>query len=387
MLDARSGEFRKKRRFSIPGLLIFSLMVFTVFTAAAVFAGQEVTARPQVRPQTPEQKEIAALESQIKDLQKRIRTLHAQSRPARMKGDADRKAQDDALIAQLCQGKVAYSKVSYKSPADGLEIPAYLFLPLKPGGPQAHPALIWVHGGVHSSFASATIPFVIQAVERGYVVVAPDYRGSTGYGQAFYEAIDYGGYEIDDVLGAYDYLKSQVPAADPDRAGMMGWSHGGFITLHSLIRDEGRIFKCGYAGVPVTNLVFRLSYKGPDYAAEFVDEPRIGGAVHEKPDVYIARSPMYHVDKIKVPVMVHVATNDQDVNFVEDQMMIHALEYHIPALADTKIYIDPPGGHSFERLVNKEKTAPQNTPPQVDGWNRIWKFLETNLKPGPAPER
>jgi dienelactone hydrolase len=79
--------------------------------------------------------------------------------------------------------------------------------------------------------------------------------------------------------------------------------------------------------------------------------------------------------------MVHVATNDQDVNFVEDQMMIHALHYHIPQLAETKIYIDPPGGHSFDRLVNKEKTAPQNTPPQRDSWNRIWAFLEDNLKP------
>ena len=56
---------------------------------------------------------------------------------------------------------------------------------------------------------------------------------------------------------------------------------------------------------------------------------------------------------------------------------------HVPceALAETKIYVDPPGGHSFDRLVNKEKTAPQNTPPQRDSWNRIWTLLETNLKP------
>jgi len=387
MRDTRRGHLCEKRWPSIPRVVIFSLIfiAFFLFPAKTAWAGQQAAAPAQVRPQTPEQKEIAALRGQITDLQKKIRELRARGLPGRMKADADRKVKDDALIVELCRAKVSFSKVSYKSPADGLEIPAYLFLPLKPEGPKAHPALLWVHGGVHSSFASAAIPFVIQAVERGYVVLAPDYRGSTGYGQAFYEAIDYGGYEIDDALGAYDYLKSQVPAADPDRVGMIGWSHGGFITLHSLIRDEGRIFKCGYAGVPVTNLVFRLSYKGPDYADEFVDEPRIGGAVHEKPAVYIARSPMYHVDKIKVPVMVHVATNDMDVNFVEDQMMIHALEYHIPELADTKIYVDPPGGHSFERLVNKEKTAPQNTPPQVDGWNRIWKFLETNLKPGSPP--
>ena len=94
-----------------------------------------------------------------------------------------------------------------------------------------------------------------------------------------------------------------------------------------------------------------------------------------------AASPVFHVDKIKAPIMVHVATNDRDVNFVECAMMVHALEYHIPHLAETKVYVDPPGGHSFDRLVNEERTASQNTPPQRDSWNRIWTFLEENLKP------
>jgi dipeptidyl aminopeptidase/acylaminoacyl peptidase len=262
-----------------------------------------------------------------------------------------------------------------------MEIPAYLFQPLKPRGPKGHPALVWVHGGVASGFSSGSVPFIRQAVERGYVVIAPDFRGSTGYGEAFQEAIDYGGYEIDDTLTAIDYLKANLPHVDPDRLGMIGWSHGGFITLHSLIRDEGKTLKCGYAGVPVTNLVFRLSYKGPGYESSFVKQKRIGGEVYEKRDIYIERSPVYHVDKIKVPVLVHVATNDQDVNFVEDQMMIYALNYHIPQLAQTRIYVDPQGGHSFDRLLNADRTGPLNTPQQRDSWNRIWAFLEWNLKP------
>ncbi len=332
-------------------------------------------------PLTPEQQEMARLRQQIRDLQTKYFEMRAKLPDAQAKADMENNKKDDDLIAQLCQGAVDFKKTAYPSGADGLQIPAYLFLPLTPRGPKGHPALIWVHGGVHSSFSSSFIPFVRQAVERGYVVIAPDYRGSTGYGAAFYEAIDYGGYEIDDVMSAVEYLKANVSAVDMDRIGVIGWSHGGFIALHSLIRDQGAILKCGYAGVPVTNLVFRLSYKGPDYTADFATEKRIGGQVHEKQAVYIERSPVYHVDKIKVPVMVHVATNDQDVNFVEDQFMIYALQYHIPKLAETKIYVDPPGGHSFDRLINKEKTAPQNTPPQRDSWNRIWAFLETNLKP------
>ena len=61
--------------------------------------------------------------------------------------------------------------------------------------------MIWVHGGVHGDWGITMFPFVKEAVERGYVVVAPDYRGSTGYGAAHYNAIDYGGKELDDVIG------------------------------------------------------------------------------------------------------------------------------------------------------------------------------------------
>ena len=304
-----------------------------------------------------------------------------QSSGSRYERDIERKKQDDELIRKLSAGAVDFKKITYRSSIGDLDIPAYLFQPLKPRGPKGHPALVWVHGGVASNFESSYMPFVKQAVERGYIVIAPEYRGSTGYGETFQEAIDYGGYEVEDSMSAADYLKANVPNVDPERIGVIGWSHGGYITLFSLIRDQGKTFKCGYAGVPVTNLVFRLSYKGPRYAADFIKEKRIGGAPHEKRDIYIERSPVYHVDKIKVPVLVHVATNDEDVNFVEDQFMVYALKYHLPQLADTKIYVDPPGGHHFDRLVNEAHTAPQNTPPQRDSWNRIWTFLEGNLKP------
>jgi len=366
----------------------FIVALALILVPAIQATGQQQTAPPaQEKPvrtkpaPTPEQMEILKIQTQIRELEKRAMELQAQIAPARHQRDMDNKKKDDELIAKLCSGLVDYKKITYKSRIEALDIPAYLFLPLQPRGPKGHPALVWIHGGVHSNFGSSFIPLVRAAVDRGYIVIAPDYRGSTGYGQAFYDAIDYGGYEVEDCISAVDYLKANVPQADQDRIGMIGWSHGGFITLHTLIRDQGQVFKCGFAGVPVTNLVFRLGFKGPGYASSFTTEKRIGGMPYEKPDIYIERSPLYHVDKIKVPVMVHVATNDTDVNFVEDQQMVHALRYHIPNLAETKVYIDPPGGHSFDRLVNAEKTAMQNTPPQRDSWNRIWTFLETNLKP------
>lgn len=300
---------------------------------------------------------------------------------ARFERDMERKARIDEEIAALCEGSVDYEKISYRSSIGDMDIPAYLFQPIEKRGDKGHPALVWVHGGVHGNFSANYLPFIKDALRRGYVVIAPEYRGSTGYGQTHHEAIDYGGYEVDDVMTAYDYLTENLSHVDPERIGMIGWSHGGFITLHSLIRDGNTKFKCGYAGVPVTNLVFRLSYKGPGYERNYTVQERIGGEVHERRDIYIERSPVFHVGEIKSPIMVHVATNDRDVNFVEDEQMIHALSYKIPQLAETKIYVDPPGGHSFDRLVNDDNTAPRNTPAQRDSWNRIWTFLEWNLRP------
>jgi len=371
------------------GYLLVAAMLAAVTLASPSLAqqtqGQQRRNQPASGQQTADQQAAEQIQKQIGELQQRLNEIRAREGAARSTAryarDIESKKQDDELIRKLSAGAVDFKKVTYRSSIGDMDIPAYLFQPLKPRGPKGHPALVWVHGGVASSFASDYLPLVRQAVERGYIVIAPEYRGSTGYGEAFQEAIDYGGYEVEDSMSAANYLKASVPSVDPERIGMIGWSHGGYITLFSLIRDQNKTFKCGYAGVPVTNLVFRLSYKGPGYESSFTKQKRIGGEVHQKRDIYIERSPVYHVDKIKVPVLVHVATNDTDVNFVEDQFMIYALKYHIPHLADTKIYVDPPGEHHFDRLVNKEKTAPQNTEAQRDSWNRIWTFLEGHLKP------
>jgi dipeptidyl aminopeptidase/acylaminoacyl peptidase len=241
-----------------------------------------------------------------------------------------------------------------------------------------------VHGGVHGNWGINMFPFVKDAVERGYVVICPEYRGSTGYGETHHNAIDYGGYEIDDTMSAVEYLKT-LPHVDPERLGIMGWSHGGYITLFSVFRDKTP-FKAAAAMVPVTNLVFRLSYKGPGYQRGFSTQPRIQGLPFEKRDLYIERSPLYHVDKLQTPLLVHVATNDTDVNFVEDQQIVDALRSRKPDLAETKVFVDPtPGpasvGHTFNRRTNVKTLERDDSPEQRDSWNRVWTFFEWHLKP------
>ena len=298
--------------------------------------------------------------------------------------DLKAKADADRRYAEASKGVMDFQKVSYRSSVGDMEIPAYLFQPLKRRGAKGHAAMVWVHGGVHGNWGLNMFPFVKDAVERGYVIICPEYRGSTGYGEKHHNAIDYGGYEIDDVMSAFGYLKT-LSYVDDERVGIMGWSHGGYITLFSVFREQTP-FKAAAAMVPVTNLVFRLSYKGPNYQRQFATQARIGGLPFEKRNIYIERSPLYHVDKLNTPLLVHVATNDTDVDFVEDQQIIDALRSRKPHFAETKIYVDPtPGpvsvGHTFNRRTNMDTLERDDSPEQRDSWNRTWAFFEWHLRP------
>jgi len=298
--------------------------------------------------------------------------------------DIAAKARTDSVYAARSRGVMDFSKIKYRSRAGDMDVPAYLFAPTSKRGARGHAAMVWVHGGVHGDWGQSMLPFVKEAVERGYVIVTPDYRGSNGYGAAHYNAIDYGGKEVDDVMAAYDYLKT-LPYVDPDRVGVMGWSHGGFIASHLVMRDETP-FKAAAAIVPVTNLVFRLGYKGPNYQRSFATQQALRGLPHERPEEYIKRSPLYQVEKLKTPILVHVATNDLDVNYVEDQQMVWKLRALKSDLAETKIYVDPPtwgssGGHAFSRRVDPNTLERVDSPEQIDSWNRTWVFFEWYLRP------
>ena len=280
------------------------------------------------------------------------------------------KAVTDSIFAARSVGVMKFSKVKYVSPVDGLEIPASVFEPLTSRGPRTQPALVWIHGGVHGNWDQNYLPFIIEAVKRGYVIIAPDYRGSTGYGKEFHERIDYGGKEVDDVLASVQVLHANANV-DTTRIGVMGWSHGGYITALLMMRHAREVpFRSGAAIVPVTNLLFRLSFKGPSYQRSFSTQDGLRGLPFENRAEYIRRSPYYWVDSLRAPLLVHVATNDEDVNFEEARPLVDALVARKPALAETKIYVNPtPGpasvGHTFSRRVNRQTLQLDDSPEQI----------------------
>jgi dipeptidyl aminopeptidase/acylaminoacyl peptidase len=300
---------------------------------------------------------------------------------------AREQAQTDAAWRTASAGFMQIEKISYRSRAGDLDVPAFVFLPTTSRGPKAHAALVWVHENIRGHLYEHYIPYIREATAKGYVVIAPEYRGSIGYGKAYYDAIDYGGAEVEDVVTAVDVLKTKYPQVDPARIGIIGWSHGGMITLLSITRNAST-FKAAVAMVPVTNLFQRLAWKGVERQHELIDPSnRYGGLPSEKPEVYKDRSPLYNIDKLQIPLYVGVTRNDQDVNIEEDMQLVDALRSRKPHLAETMVYDNPPGGHTFDRRVDPKTWQPENTREQRDSWNRVWTVLDWNLDPfhGPVP--
>lgn len=246
----------------------------------------------------------------------------------------------------------------------------YVFIPRNIDPQSKVPLVVFSHGGVHASLSLVSAHTIRELIAQGYVVVAPDYRGSTGYGKGFWRNIDYGGLENEDVLASRDYVVESYSFIDPDRVGLVGWSHGGMISLMNLLNYPDK-YACAYAGVPVSDVAFRLSYQTKDYAKLFSADYHIGETVEQNEQEYLRRSPVGHAAKLVKPLMITTAENDDDVSVKEVQRMIDALTEHKKDF-EYKVYGPMSGAHVFDRLDTKEAT---------DIRYLAYKFIEPYLNP------
>jgi dipeptidyl aminopeptidase/acylaminoacyl peptidase len=247
---------------------------------------------------------------------------------------------------------------------------SYVFIPKEIDFNKKYPLLVFPHGGVHSNFSTYYTHIIRELMYQQYIVVAAEYRGSTGYGKSHYEKIDYGGREVEDVDSSRKYMLDNYDFVDPERVGLIGWSHGGLISLMNLFRYPEN-YKVAFAGVPVSDLITRLNYMDDDYDALYSADYHIGETPEENPEEYKRRSPAWNVEKLQTPLLIHTNTNDEDVRFIEVEVLLNALK-----AADKKfeyeIFEELPGGHSFDR---------QDTKLALSIRLKIYKFLAKYLNP------
>jgi dipeptidyl aminopeptidase/acylaminoacyl peptidase len=179
---------------------------------------------------------------------------------------------------------------------------------VEPEGDGPHPVMIFVHGGPHWLYSDHYMPEVQAYVDAGFLVAMPNYRGSTGYGKAWRDALtgDPGFTDVDDVTAGLDDILRR-PDVDPERVVVAGWSWGGYITLMELGRNPER-WTAGVAGIPVGDYV--MAYRDEAPSLQAMDRALFGGTPEEKPDLYERGNPTTYADEVTAPVIFIIGDND-----------------------------------------------------------------------------
>ena len=246
------------------------------------------------------------------------------------------------------QDLVPMKPIKYQS-RDGLTINGYLTLPK--GMPARNlPVIVNPHGGPWYRDAWGFNPEVQFLANRGYAVLQVNFRGSTGYGRKFWEASfkQWGKAMQDDITDGVQWLIKQG-IADPKRIGIYGGSYGGYATLAGLVYTPD-LYAVGVDYVGVSNL-FTFIKAIPAYWKPYLETlyEMIGDPEKDK-DLLTAASPVFHSEKIKVPLLIAQGANDPRVNKNESDQMVEALKargIEVPYIVKAN------EGHGFSNEENR----------------------------------
>jgi dipeptidyl aminopeptidase/acylaminoacyl peptidase len=207
---------------------------------------------------------------------------------------------------------------------DGTSVQAFLTLPLGRTAASKHPLIVEIHGGPHGQQGPDFNGKSQVFAAHGYAVLMVNYRGSTGYGQKFADAIfkDQDGKEAEDVISAVDASLKKWPFLDGTRMGIEGGSYGGQLTDWIITRTTR--FKAAIPSAGISNLVSfnYMSYYHDYLAVEFGKYPTEGALM----DTLWARSALRYTNKVKTPVLFVHGENDNDVPIAEDEQFYIALK-------------------------------------------------------------
>lgn len=231
---------------------------------------------------------------------------------------------NDAVMAELSLGSV--EDISFPS-RDGTAIHGLMIKPADFHPGRVYPTILWIHGGPNGQDAHGlpvdTYPLELERqwfAAHGYVVLAVNYRGSTGRGAAFAQAIeaDWGHKEVADLLSAMDYVVREK-IADPHRLGVGGWSYGGILTDY-LIASDTR-FKAAISGAGSANQL--TTYGADQYILQYNAELRPPWAA--TPLWVKVSYPFFHADRIKTPTLFLGGDKDFNVPIAGGEQMYASL--------------------------------------------------------------
>ncbi len=243
---------------------------------------------------------------------------------------------------ELSQGAM----IAYPS-FDRTRIHALVMKPRVPRLGSPPPAVVYVHGGPDGQVTLEFNPYWHVLTEAGFVVIAPNYRGSTGYGKAFEDLNnkDWGGGDLKDLVAAVKFLASRGDI-DPKRVGITGGSYGGYLTLMALCRTPD-VWKAGVEayGMPdlVMDYLLTKSRSGDWYETE-MGNPKTHAALYRE------RSPLLYLDAIRAPLLVFQGANDTDVPKAESDLLVAVLR-QLRKPHEYVVYEDE--GHVFTRRRNR----------------------------------
>ncbi|MGH2523463.1 MAG: alpha/beta hydrolase family protein [Anaerolineales bacterium] len=246
--------------------------------------------------------------------------------------------------------------------SDGLTITGLLYLPQQRPKKDKPPAVVWVHGGPTWQYKNEWYVAVQHLVSAGCVVLAPNYRGSTGYGRQFQEAnrFDLGGGDMRDVIAGADFL-AERGHADSKRIAITGASYGGYLTMTALT-GHPHVFAAGSAVVPFLNWFTEHASEREDL--QYWDLQNFG---HPEKDAgrYREYSPIFFMENIVAPVQLIAGANDPRCPAEETEQAALALQQlDVPY----EVIIYPDEGHSFRKVENR-----------IDAYRRRAEFLLKHL--------
>lgn len=255
-------------------------------------------------------------------------------------------------------------RVIWKS-KDGRDIAGLLYLPKGREVGVKGPGVLWIHGGPEGQDSYRADIWAQYLAQAGYVVLEPNYRGSTGYGEAFrnLNVEDSNGGEVDDVAAGAQYLVSRG-LVDPSRIAIGGGSHGGTMVAYAVTRYP-ELFAAAielYGVVDRELFVYRTNH--PSSIRWMM---KMGGAPQEKPDVYRKANILLSIDKVKAPILIMHGENDPQVPPAESVVFAKALHEH----HKTYFYFTYPNElHGFSQPAHR-----------LDAWQKQLAFLEHYLNP------